>query len=64
MWRQSISATRGSQHIPLEMFNDGPKKQGRTLILLDEVPIILAVVAKVSEDRRGFLDDTVDNSSL
>ena len=45
------SATRGSQHIPLEMFNDGPKKQGRTLILLDEVDHLSGGFAKVSEDR-------------
>ena len=58
------SATRGSQHIPLEMFNDGPKKQGRTLILLDEVDHLSGGFAKVSEDRiERILDDTVDNSS-
>ena len=44
------AATRGSQHISLDQFSENSTKNGRTLILLDEVDHLSGSFAKLKDD--------------
>ncbi len=47
------AATRGSQHISLDLFSGDSKPDGKTIILLDEVDHLAGGFSKISEDRIG-----------
>ena len=47
------AATRGSQHISLDLFSGGSTPDGKTVILLDEVDHLAGGFSKISEDRIG-----------
>ena len=44
------AATRGSQHVSLDQFSGNPTKNGRTLILLDEVDHLSGSFAKIKDE--------------
>ncbi|MEC7406543.1 MAG: AAA family ATPase, partial [Candidatus Thermoplasmatota archaeon] len=47
------AATRGSQHISLDLFSGGSVPNGKTIILLDEVDHLAGGFSKISEERIG-----------
>ena len=47
------AATRGSQHISLDLFAGGSVPDGKTIILLDEVDHLAGGFTKISEERIG-----------
>ncbi len=59
------AATRGSQHISLDLFSGDSAPDGKTIILLDEVDHLAGGFSKVSEERIGkFLSADEDMSSI
>ena len=56
------AATRGSQHVSLDMFSGDSKPDGKTIILLDEVDHLAGGFSKVSEDRIGKSISSEDES--
>ena len=55
-------ATRGSQHISLDLFSSGSSTEGKTVILLDEVDPLAGGFSKISEDRIGKSISSDDGS--
>ncbi|MCH1592302.1 MAG: AAA family ATPase, partial [Candidatus Thalassarchaeaceae archaeon] len=55
-------ATRGSQHISLDLFSSGSSTEGKTVILLDEVDHLAGGFSKISEDRIGKSISSDDGS--
>ena len=47
------AATRGSQHVSLDLFSGGSNTDGKTIVLLDEVDHLAGGFSKISEDRIG-----------
>ena len=59
------AATRGSQHISLDLFSNGSVPDGKTIILLDEVDHLAGGFSKISEERIGkSLSPDDDASSI
>ena len=59
------AATRGSQHISLDLFSGGSVPNGKTIILLDEVDHLAGGFSKISEERIGkSLSPDDDASSI
>tara|TARA_Y100000589_G_scaffold77581_1_gene71372 strand:- start:8932 stop:10446 length:1515 start_codon:yes stop_codon:yes gene_type:complete len=59
------AATRGSQHISLDLFSSGSVPDGKTIILLDEVDHLAGGFSKISEERIGrSLSPDDDASSI